>query len=129
MDQSSLKGEQSWSCSLEKGLELQSQKAGAQKDCAGEVAGNLGPDTETVSIPGVRADGHRAELGGAAAFWHGKADPVQYPRWTVRYVRKAWPATTVKPRGSLSTLYLKTQPVTAAYPLISYLGKNTACGK
>lgn len=102
------------------------KEASAQRGCAGEVAGNLQPATEPSSVPGVRADCHRAEHRGPAVFWHGKADPVQCPsreseiRGESLTSQEEMP---VKPSSRLSTLYLKTQPVRAACPLISYLGK------
>lgn len=59
-------------------------------------------------------------------FWHSKADPVQCPSRESEICGESLTsqeAMLVKPSGSLSTLYLKMQPVTAAHPLISYLGK------
>lgn len=62
------------------------ERSGAQRGCAGEVAGKPGPATETSSVPGVRADGHRAERGTAkliqSSVLAGKA----------KYVGKARPA-------------------------------------
>lgn len=91
-----------------------------------EVAGNSGPVTATSSIPGVRAEGHWAERGGSAAFWHSRADPVQCPSRESEVRGESLisqEATLVKPAVRLSTLCLKAQPATAVYPLISYPGK------